>query len=148
MEETDAIIGGESSGGLTVKGHVKGKDGIFAAGLLVEMISVTGKRLAQMLEEIEETFGRFEMVEANLSFHPKEKDRLLHLLYEEKKVPVFGEKIREVSYMDGVKVYFECGAWLIARFSGTEPLIRIFAEHETEAKADELVLVMKEFLGV
>ncbi len=47
MQETDAIIGGESSGGLTLKGHVNGKDGIFAAGLLVEMISVTGKRLGE-----------------------------------------------------------------------------------------------------
>lgn len=148
MEASDAIIGGESSGGLTVKGHVKGKDGIFAAGLLVEMISVTGKRLAQMLEEIQETFGKFEMVEANLAFHPKEKDRLMHILYTEKQIPEFTLKVKEVSYMDGVKVYFENGAWLIARFSGTEPLIRIFAEHETEEKADELVLEMKQFLGL
>lgn len=146
MAETNAIIGGESSGGLTIKGHVKGKDGIFAAGLLVEMISVTGKRLAAMLQEIEEEFGKFEMVEANLEFHPKEKARLLNTLYEERKIPNFPVEVDRVSYMDGVKVYFKNGGWIIARFSGTEPLIRIFAEQETEEEAYALVQAMEDFL--
>ena len=148
MAETDAIIGGESSGGLTIKGHVKGKDGIFAAGLLVEMMSVTGKRLAAMLQEIEEKFGRFDMVEANLDFHPKEKSRLLHLLYEEKKIPDFGIEVERVNYEDGVKIYFADQGWIIARFSGTEPLIRIFAESKSEEKAEALVDQMREFLGL
>ncbi len=90
------------------------------------MISVTGKRLGEMLNVIEDTYGSFEMTEANLEFHPKEKDRLLHLLYEERSVPDFGEDIDHISYEDGVKVYFENGGWIIARFSGTEPLLRIF----------------------
>lgn len=148
MAQTDAIIGGESSGGLTIKGHVKGKDGIFAAGLLVEMMSVSGKRLAAMLKEIEDKFGRFEMVEANLDFHPKEKSRLLHLLYEEKKIPDFGVEVERVNYEDGVKIYFADNSWIIARFSGTEPLIRIFAESESEEKAEALVEKMREFLGL
>ncbi len=148
MADSDAIIGGESSGGLTIKGHVKGKDGIFAAGLLVEMISVTGKRLAEMLVEIEEEFGRYEMVEANLDFHPKEKERLMHLLYKERKIPDFRSEIEEISYMDGLKVYFKDGGWMIARFSGTEPLIRVFAEQETEWEAMEHVDTMKKFLNI
>jgi len=148
MAETDAILGGESSGGLTIKGHVKGKDGIFAAGLLVEMISVTGKHLAVMLKEIEEEFGKFEMVEANLDFHPSEKARLLHTLYEEKRIPAFSVEVDHVSYLDGVKVYFKNGGWIIARFSGTEPLIRIFAEQETVAEANMLVESMKTFLEI
>ena len=57
MEETDALIGGESSGGLTIRGHIKGKDGIFAAALLVEMMCVTGKGLSDIMEEIYEKFG-------------------------------------------------------------------------------------------
>ena len=52
MQETDAIIGGESSGGLTVKGHIHGKDGIYAASLLVEMIAVSGKKLSEIAEDI------------------------------------------------------------------------------------------------
>lgn len=148
MEETDAIIGGESSGGLTIKGHVKGKDGIFAAGLLVEMISVTNKRLAEMLKEIEDEFGTYEMVEANLEFLPEEKDRLIKLLYEDKKVPHYSWAIEKTSYLDGLKIYFENGGWMIARFSGTEPLIRIFAEMDTIDEANEVVKTMKEFMGI
>lgn len=148
MAESDAIIGGESSGGLTIKGHIEGKDGILAAGLLVEMISVTGNRLAAMLQEIEDEFGRFEMVEANLDYHPKEKERLLHTLYEEKRIPDFAIEVDRVSYMDGVKVYFKNGGWIIGRFSGTEPLIRIFAEQETEEEALALVKAMKDFLNL
>ncbi len=148
MEETDAIIGGESSGGLTVKGHVKGKDGIFAAGLLVEMICVTDKRLAQMLKEIEDEFGLYEMVEANLDFMPEEKERLVTLLYEDKKIPNYQWTKKKTSYLDGLKIYFENGGWMIARFSGTEPLIRIFAEMATIEEANEVVKVMKEFMGI
>ncbi len=57
MQETDAVIGGESSGGLTVRGHINGKDGIYAASLLVEMIAVTGKKLSEIAKEIEQEYG-------------------------------------------------------------------------------------------
>lgn len=148
MNETGAVIGGESSGGLTIKGHVKGKDGIFAAGLLVEMISVTGKRLGEVLEEIDAAFGTYEMAEANLAFAPEDRSRLVTLLHEDKEVPVFSEPIEHVSYLDGVKIYFENGDWLIARFSGTEPLIRIFAEAKDLITANHYIAHMKSFLNI
>ncbi|GKX28238.1 phosphoglucomutase [Vallitalea longa] len=148
MEEIDAVIGGESSGGLTIKGHIKGKDGVFAAGLLVEMISVTGKRLAKMLDDLDKEFGKFEMVEFDCKFTNKEKERLVDILYIKKKLPAFDLEIEKVSYLDGVKVYFKNGGWIIARFSGTEPLIRIFAEMDDKSKAEDIVNQMKQFLGI
>lgn len=148
MEEVDAVIGGESSGGLTLRGHIKGKDGVFAAALLVEMISVTGKRLAEMLDEMDKEFGEFEMVEGDCKFTIEEKERLVDLLYNKKQLPEFDQEIEKISYLDGVKVYFENGGWIIARFSGTEPLIRIFAEMSNEEEANKVVFKMKEFLGL
>lgn len=148
MAETDAVIGGESSGGLTIRGHIKGKDGIFAAALLVEMICVTGKRLGQMMREMEEKFGVYQMEEANLSFHLEDKARLVKLLFEEKKLPQFHAEIDHVSYLDGVKVYFKDNSWIIARFSGTEPLIRIFAESDSAARATRLITELREFLQI
>lgn len=148
MAETDAVIGGESSGGLTIRGHIKGKDGIFAAALLVEMICVTGKRLGEMMKELESKFGSFQMEEANLSFHPREKERLVNLLFEEKQLPTFSKEIDHVSYLDGVKVYFKNNDWIIARFSGTEPLIRIFAESSSATDANRLITEFREFLGI
>lgn len=148
MEEEDAIIGGESSGGLSIKGHIKGKDGIFAASLLVEMISVTGKSLTELLNELYVEFGYCYMAENAYIFDQDTKDRLEKLLYQDKKLPEFQYEIEKVSYMDGVKVYFINGGWISARFSGTEPLLRIFAEMETELLAKEVCDDMKKFLSL
>ncbi|MDA3734182.1 phosphoglucomutase/phosphomannomutase family protein [Niameybacter massiliensis] len=148
MDETDAVIGGESSGGLTIRGHIKGKDGIFAAGLLVEMMCVTGKRLGEMLDEIHHEFGDFVMTEADCRFSHAKKDELVELLFHEKKLPTFNTPVAKVSYEDGCKVYFENGGWIIARFSGTEPLIRVFAEMSTKAEAEAISKTMLDFLGL
>lgn len=148
MEETDALIGGESSGGLTIRGHIKGKDGVFAASLLVEMISVTNKHLSKLLEEIHEQFGYFEMAEHGFGFDIEEKERLLNILYTEKEIPEFSFEVDHVSYMDGVKVFFKNGGWIIARFSGTEPLLRVFAEMDSIDKAEQVSKEMKAFLGI
>ncbi|MBC8060046.1 MAG: phosphoglucomutase/phosphomannomutase family protein [Clostridiaceae bacterium] len=148
MEEKNSLIGGESSGGLTIRGHIKGKDGIFAASVLVEMISVTGMSLSKKLKEIHETYGYCYMKEADYKFDLKTKERLMYLLYDEKKLPDFGYEIEKVSYRDGVKVYFTNGGWIIARFSGTEPLMRVFTEMDSEVVASEVSEKMKIFLSL
>ncbi len=146
MEKYDCLIGGESSGGLTIRGHINGKDGIFAASLLIELLSVTGKSLSQLLGEIHKDFGGSYMTEKDFKFSHAEKDRLMKLLFDEKKLPAFNYEVEKVSYMDGVKVYFRNGGWVITRFSGTEPLLRIFCEMEKEEMASEVSNAMKEFL--
>lgn len=148
MEESDAVIGGESSGGLTIRGHIRGKDGIFASALLVEMVCATGKHLSELLEEIYERYGRAEMAEFDTRFTAEKKQELMETLFVEKKLPEFDCEIEKVSYMDGAKVYFKNGGWIIARFSGTEPLIRIFCEMEDMETAKKTINVMREFLGL
>ncbi len=146
MTETDAVLGGESSGGLTVRGHIHGKDGIYAASLLVEMIAVTGKRLSQLAEEIRSTYGTVCMEEASLRFAAEQKESLRQILYTDKKLPVFHGEVDHVSYMDGCKVYFKGGGWIIARFSGTEPLLRIFCEESSSEKALAEIEIFRRFL--
>jgi phosphomannomutase len=146
MESVNALIGGESSGGLTIRGHIKGKDGIFAAGLIIELMSVTGKSLSQLLDEIYERYGRMVMVEKNYNFSPKAKERLMNILFTEKRIPDYAYSIAKVSYEDGLKIYFENGGWIIARFSGTEPVLRIFAEMETEDICHETIRQMENML--
>ena len=119
MQETDAIIGGESSGGLTVKGHIHGKDGIYAAALLVEMIAVSGKRLSEIAADIRKEYGAIHMAERDYRFTPEEKERIHNILMEERKLPEMPFETDHVSYMDGCKVYFKNGGWVIARISGT-----------------------------
>ena len=147
MDEHDALIGGESSGGLTVRGHISGKDGLYAAALLVEMISVTGKPLSRLLRELSDEFGACSMAEYDWALTPESRGRIHQLVMTDRRLPDFGMDVERVSYLDGCKVYFRQG-WIIVRFSGTEPRVRIFAEAPTRAKADELVAAMAEFVGL
>ena len=148
MQETDAIIGGESSGGLTVKGHINGKDGIYAAALLIEMLAVTGKKMSEIIEGIREEYGSCYMEERDYKFSLEKKTKIHHMLMEEKRLPEFPCEVEKVSYMDGCKVYFKNGGWVIARFSGTEPLLRIFCEMETKKEAQHICELYEEFLGL
>lgn len=148
IDEVDAVLGGESSGGLTVRGHIHGKDSVYASALFLEMLSVIGKTPAEIMEELEKLYGKFVMIENNLSFSVEYKEVINDILFTQKKVPVFSKKVVKVNYDDGCKVYFENGDFVICRFSGTEPLLRIFAESNNEEQANEYIIAFKEFLNL
>lgn len=148
MNETDAVIGGESSGGLTVRGHIKGKDGIYAAMLLVEMLAKTGKKLSDIYKDIEAECGSIYMEERDYKFNQEKKDDMNRILMVEKQIPELPYEIEKISYLDGSKVYFKNGGWVIARFSGTEPLLRIFCEMPEKAQAKEVTDIYETFLDL
>ncbi len=148
MDEVDALIGGESSGGLTVRGHIKGKDGIYAAALLVEMLAVTGKKMSRIIDDIRSEVGTLTMVENNFTFRQARKAEYTKLLLEDRKLPGLPFPIDHVSYLDGCKVYFKDGGWVSARFSGTEPLLRVFCEMKEEADANLVCEIYRQFLGL
>lgn len=143
LDQTDAVLGGESSGGLTVRGHIYGKDSIYAASLFVEMICAMGKTPSEIWSELTAKYGTFEMVEENLRFTEEQKEHVNDYLMVQRKLPCFGKKVARVGYEDGCKVYFADGSFVICRFSGTEPLLRIFAESSNAKEARELVEAMK-----
>lgn len=146
MQETDAIIGGESSGGLTVKGHINGKDGIYATALLVEMVAVTGKKLSEIVNDIREECGAIYMEERDYKLKQDKKEEIFKLLMEEKQLPSLDYEIDKISYLDGCKIYFSNGGWIIARFSGTEPMLRIFCEMPQSVDSKLLCETFEEFL--
>ncbi len=148
LNETDAILGGESSGGLTVRGHINGKDSIYAATLFVEMLCKTGMTATEMMDMLKEKYGKYEMVESNIRFEPSYKQTIIKTVFEEKKLPEFGREIERVGYEDGCKVYFKDGGFIICRFSGTEPLLRIFAESSTKEAAKASIDAFTKFLGL
>ena len=145
LDEVDAVLGGESSGGLTVRGHIHGKDSVYAASLFAEMVSVTGKTPSQMLAELQKEFGKFVMVEDDMSFDPSMKSSVQKILLEDKRLPEFSDEIVKVNYEDGCKIYFEDG-FVICRFSGTEPLLRIFAESTSAVRAKDYINTIKKFV--
>lgn len=147
LDQTDAVLGGESSGGLTVRGHIYGKDSIYAAGLFVEMVCAIGKSVGEFWRELTDKYGTYVMVEDNIRFTPDEKEKVEKILMTDKKLPEFEERaLTRVSYEDGVKFYFEDDSFVICRFSGTEPLLRIFAESKTKESAAVLIECVKKII--
>ena len=147
MEQHNALIGGESSGGLTIRGHINGKDGIFAAALLVEMLGITQKPLSALVKDLEDRYGKFYFIEKNFAFSQDKKLEVQKKLSENLNLH-FENPIKEINDFDGIKFYFEEGGWISCRFSGTEPLLRIFAESQDESFIENSVNTLVHMLGI
>ena len=148
IDEVDAVLGGESSGGLTVRGHIHGKDSIYASLLFAEMMAVTKRTPSEIMADFRARYGDYVMVEDNLRFTADCKAAIYKTVFEDKKLPDFGVEITRVNYEDGCKVYFADNSFVICRFSGTEPLLRIFAEGSSASVASGYISAFKQFLGL
>lgn len=146
IDETDAVLGGESSGGLTVRGHIFGKDSIYAASLFVEMLSVTGMTTREILDKLHAKYGTTEFREFVLAFDGADKAQIMDMIMEQKKLPDFIWPVEKVSYLDGVKVYFKDDSFVTCRFSGTEPVLRIMSEASTAELADAYIEAFRRFV--
>ena len=137
MTERDILIGGEESGGLGVKTHIPERDGIFLGLLLCEMMAVRGKSLGALVQELMDEFGQHEFKRMDLHVTEREKAALMKRYVRGFKelggYPVTGRKD-----VDGHKVFVE-GGWVLARASGTEPLIRVYVEADSLTKVDTLL---------
>lgn len=147
MKTHNALLGGESSGGLTIRGHILGKDGIFAAALVIEMLARTGKKISQLREEIYEITGRLYSIEESTPATPEMKVVIPRRLRETPIEQIGPYPVLSVSHVDGSKFHLENDNWLLLRFSGTEPVLRIFTEADSVEKAQELIDWAKGFIG-
>ncbi len=148
IDEVDAVLGGESSGGLTVRGHINGKDSIYAAVLFVEMLSVLGRSASELIDSLRERYGKYVLVEANLRFPAEDRAAINRAVMEREHYPDFGVELVRVNREDGCKLYFADGSFVICRFSGTEPLLRIFAEAGEAAVAQRYIDIWRAELGL
>jgi len=139
MKEHDALLGGESSGGLTIRGHILGKDGILAAALLVEMLASTKHKIHDLLRQVYTITGHLYSVEENIPATSEMKILIPKRLRETHIEKIGPYPVLEISHQDGTKFLLENDNWLLVRFSGTEPVLRIFAEADTLEKAHRLV---------
>ncbi|MBC8446401.1 MAG: glucosamine-1-phosphate N-acetyltransferase, partial [Chloroflexi bacterium] len=148
MKRYDALLGGESSGGLTVRGHILGKDGIFAAALVVEMLARTDKRISELLEATYAITGRPYVVEDNIPATSEMKVIIPRRLRESKIKKIGPHPVLNISDLDGTKFLLDNDNWVLVRFSGTEPVLRLFAEADTPEKARELIQWAKQLTGL
>ena len=139
LQEHRALLGGESSGGLTIRGHILGKDGIFSAALIVEMLAKTGQKISQLREQVYAITGRLYGLEENFPATSEMKVIIPQRLRDTPMTAIGDYPVKSVSHVDGTKFLLDNDNWLLLRFSGTEPVLRIFAEADTEAKVRDLV---------
>lgn len=137
MTERDILVAAEESGGLGVKGHLPERDGIYIGLLLCEIMAVRKKRLSELVEEVMTEFGwhYFNRIDAHLT--EKEKKRILGV-YKKGVKSLAGQDVLRVETKDGFKLFVKNG-WVLVRASGTEPLIRFYAEADTPGNVESLL---------
>ena len=146
MQEHDAVLGGESSGGLTIRGHILGKDGIFACALVVEMLARTGEKISQLRERVYALTGRLYEAEESIPATPEMRIAVPRRLREAPSDRVAQYPVVRISHADGTKLYLENDNWALLRFSGTEPVLRLAVEADSPEKAEELIGWLRQFV--
>jgi alpha-D-glucose phosphate-specific phosphoglucomutase len=139
------IMGGEESAGMSIRGHVPEKDGIIACLLTAELVAVCGKPPAEILRELYDKVGLYLTRRLNFHLTPAQKERALENL----KKPldnVCGLKVVSKGTMDGTKFLLEGDAWILMRMSGTEPVVRYYAEARDQKTLDALCTFGQTFL--
>jgi phosphoglucomutase len=138
INENKIVIGGEESAGLSIKGHYPEKDGILACLLAAEAVASRGASLTEQLKELYARVGKLESGRIGIRLTPQLMESLGDKLKEDHK-EIAGRRVERTNRMDGVKFIFADGSWLLMRPSGTEPVVRIYAESES-AKDLEVLL--------
>ncbi len=145
INEDKIILGGEESAGLSIKGHYPEKDGILACLLATEAVATRGASLSEQLTALEGRVGHIASGRIGVRLTPEIAAALPSKLKQEPS-EIEGRRIERVNRMDGVKFIFAGGAWLLLRPSGTEPLVRVYAESESDTEMEVLLEQGRKYL--
>ena len=148
MLRENALMGGEESGGYGFRGHIPERDGILSGLLLLEYMAKTGKRPSELMEHLFEVVGPHHYQRRDISFPPEARGSLQSKLESGDLNEVAGMPVVSTDAIDGRRFKFPSNAWLLVRFSGTEPLLRIYAEAESPKKVGQLLDGAEAFLGL
>jgi alpha-D-glucose phosphate-specific phosphoglucomutase len=138
METEDIVAGGEEAGGMGVKGYIPERDGTVAGLLLIEMMAYRKKNISKILNEMEKKYGRYYYLRCDLKLSKVSELKKASLPKE-----LLGKRVVEVKDYDGVKLICEDQSWLMLRGSGTEPIMRIYAEAKNLNQAKRLLALGK-----
>jgi phosphoglucomutase len=145
INEDKIVIGGEESAGLSIKGHYPEKDGILACLLAAEAVAARGTSLTEQLKDLYARVGKLESGRIGIRLTPELMQSLGDKLKEDPK-EIAGRRVERTNRIDGVKFIFADGSWLLMRPSGTEPVVRIYAESESATDLEVLLEQGHKFL--
>jgi len=139
------VMGGEESAGFTMEGHVPEKDGILADLLLAELVAESGKTIKTLIEELFRKVGRFVPQRADARLEPRIAASLKNRLAQNP-ASFAGFRVESIDRMDGQKLLLGDSRWILFRPSGTEPVVRIYAESADERETDRLLTEAKKYV--
>jgi phosphomannomutase len=146
MIEEDVLLGGEESGGIAIKGHIPERDGIWIGLTLWEFMAKSGKTLYELIQEVYKITGSFAFERDDLHLSESIKNKIVENCTN-KKYTSFGKyKIEQLDDLDGWKYFFNKTEWLMIRASGTEPVLRLYAESSSQKKAFDILKAAKKTL--
>lgn len=148
LREENCLLGGEESGGLSIRGHIPEKDGILAGLLAAEMVAAHGKSLGDLAAEVWSSYGRLFSERLDVHTSAENKKRILGLLEDFHPREIGGLKVERRIAVDGTKLVLENGSWVLVRASGTEPLFRVYVEAGTEDELRRLQQEVRAMLGL
>ena len=139
MVKGGVLLGGEESGGIGIPEHVRERDGLLMALLLTEMMAQRGMGLGELVDDLIALTGPMEYGRVDLKLDPAVKDRFVAAMPTLQPASLGGLAVRQVVRTDGIKFLFDDDAWMLMRTSGTEPLVRVYAEAPTAGVVDDLL---------
>ena len=148
MVAENALIGGEESGGYGFRGHVPERDSVAASLYFLDFMVRTGKTPAQLLEYLFSRVGPHYYHRTDTHFAEEERERVLKHMKEISPETIDGVRVVKKDTTDGFRFILEDNTWLLIRFSGTEPVLRVYAESDSMARVERLLELGKELAGV
>lgn len=146
MLEEDVLLGGEESGGIAIKGHIPERDGIWMGLTIWEFMAKSGKTLEQLIEEVYEITGRFAFERSDLHIKEELKQSILKKCLNNEFTSFGSYKVQRLEDLDGWKYFFNDNEWLMIRASGTEPVLRTYAESSSREEALKILEAAKKTL--
>ncbi len=148
MRQENALTAGEESGGYAFRGHIPERDGILSALYLLDMIVKTGKRPSELLDYLFSKVGPHHFERQDVPFDPELRSRAEQHLASQQPDNLAGLKVARRDETDGTRFILDRDAWLLIRFSGTEPVLRIYAEAESPEQVSRLLEEARDLAGV
>ncbi len=140
MLEEEVLVGGEESGGIAVNGQIPERDGIYNGLIIWEAMVKSGKSLTELIDDVYKITGPFAFERSDLALDPAEKERIV----ENCKKGVYNSfgkyKVLHTETLDGFKYYFSDHQWVMIRPSGTEPVLRTYAEGSNKEEASDILM--------
>lgn len=148
MQSKNIIMGGEESGGISVAGHIPERDGIYNSLLILEFLAQNNLSIHQLLQEIKSDLGEFYYNRLDIKIENSQKEGIIELLKSGQITSIGDQKVIDLETLDGFKFRLSNQSWVMARLSGTEPLLRIYSEASTFKEMQNNILQLKERLVV